>query len=166
MKHTQHGFIVPLVLIIVAALAIGGGMYYRHQYRQQVQQDIVQRQDGTDIDHSKDTPVPPTPTKKQVVLSFEAKARAAAQKGECGKHGTIGAATKIQEEYEYAIFTINTSTGTSYCAVDLYAGTTTTFGGGPVCDAGGKNCQGTGLIPTPRKLYESIPVAPDPSTFR
>ncbi len=163
MKNIQQGFI-GIVLIIVAALAIGGGVYYQHknkvEVKQQVDTSVVVNDEQKTVEEQK-----PAPAKKPVVLSFEAKARAAAKAGECGKKGTIGAATNVQEEYEYALFTIDGSTTANYCAVDLYAGTITAINSRPLCDANGENCHGTGLMLTPKKLYESIPVAPDPSTL-
>lgn len=166
MKHTQQGFI-GIALVIIAALAIGGGVYYRHQYSVRLQEEIAERQtQAIEVDTQTIVKPTPAPTKKPVALTFEAKARAAAQKGECGKSGTIGTATKVQEEYEYALFTIENSATVNYCSVDIYAGTVTALSTRPLCDTNGQNCHGTGALPTPRKLYESFQQAPEPATFR
>lgn len=168
MEKLQKGFILPLLLIIVASIGVGGGIYYHQKKAAKVVPETPAL-----------TPQPPSvkdqkytngskrrAIKHPVALSFEAKAREAAQAGECGKQGSIGSAVKVQEQYEYALFNINNSSSVDLCSVDLYAKTVIALSTKPICDSNGENCHGTGLLPIPKKQYKTIPSAPDPSTLQ
>jgi len=124
MKQTQQGF-MGIVAVIIVALAIGGGVYYQQTVKQQARIDTTADVEiQKDVAKQEDQKI--TPTKKPIILSFEAKARAAAETSECSTWGTIGAATKLDERNQYALFAIDNSkipSTRNTCVVDLYAGT-------------------------------------------
>lgn len=163
MKNLQQGFI-GIAIVIIAALAIGGVAYYHHKSTQEVK---IQTDNMIVVDPTQQTndDQKPAPVKKPVVLSFEAKARAAAQAGECGKYGTIGTALRQDEQNEYVLFTIDSGSKTvGSCAVDMYQRTTVEAIIISACVPGQENCHSTGALPPPRKVYANIPVAPLPSS--
>lgn len=164
----QKGFIVPIVpiILIIGALAVGGGVYYyKHKTTTSVEVNNTENMEVQNDTNTQEEQEVKVEKKKPEAVSFEVKARTAAQVGECGTYGKIGATIEMQQQYEYARFEINSGTeNIGQCAVDMYQ-KTTVQALIPNCKDGQQNCFGTGLIPTPRKLYESIPVAPDPSTL-
>jgi hypothetical protein len=147
---------------ILSVLIIAGALVYGSMKKEastsEVQQEPVvvsSEQENKALDQQ-----PTLKTFQKVTM--ESKARIQANVGSCKTEGNIGATIQKDEPNEYFIFAISsydTSHKNYVCVVDLYAKTTELINTNPVCNSDGQ-CYGSGLLPTPKKKYDSILTAP------
>lgn len=119
-KSTQRGFILPLLVIVVAALAIGGGVYYSQQHPQaEAPEPVV----GTDanIDTSTSFTTTPAPSTDMATTTATSTASVSAN---AQANGTLGSLFALNKNLKctFSSTGAGASSGTVYMAGTMMRG--------------------------------------------